>query len=141
MAVNMLIVDDSLPMRSVIMKAIKASGFGTANFFQASDGRDALRILKDEWLDLVITDFNMPDMNGLELISEMKKDDDLSSVPVIVVTTEGSEQRVAEFLEKGAAAYVKKPFTPEIIKEKLTQILGEMSDEEGIEESDEDLDF
>ena len=141
MAVNMLIVDDSLPMRSVIIKTIKASGFGSTCFFQASNGKEALEILGDEWLDLVITDFNMPDMNGLELIAEMKKDDALKSVPVIVVTTEGSQKKAEEFLEKGAAAYVKKPFTPEMIKEKLIQILGEMKDEEGVEGGDDGLDF
>jgi len=141
MAVNILIVDDSLPMRSVIIKTIKASGFGTANFYQAPDGVKALEVLKDEWMDLVITDYNMPEMNGGELISEMKKDDELSSIPVIVVTTEGSQDKVEEFSKIGANAYVKKPFTPEIIKEKLTQILGEMHDEGSNEDSDDDLDF
>jgi len=141
MAVNILVVDDSLPMRSVIMKTIKASGFGAANFFQASDGAKALEELRNEWMDLVITDYNMPEMNGGELITEMKKDDDLSSIPVIVVTTEGSKEKVEEFAEMGADAYVKKPFTPETIKEKLTQLLGEMHDEDSIEDSDDDLDF
>lgn len=141
MAVNVLIVDDSLPMRSVIIKTIKASGFGTANFFQASNGNEALTVLRDEWLDLVITDYNMPDMNGLELILEMKQDEALNAVPVIVVTTEGSRKKVEEFMEKGATAYIKKPFTPEAIREKLTQILGEIQDEDSFEESDDGLDF
>ncbi len=141
MAVNMLIVDDSLPMRSVIIKTIKASGFGAANFYQAADGNEALKMLKDEWMDIVVTDFNMPEMNGLELISEMKKDDELSSIPSIVVTTEGSQVKIQEFIDKGATGYVKKPFTPEIIREKLTQILGEMHNEENIEEDDDDGDF
>lgn len=141
MAVNILVVDDSLPMRSVIMKTIKASGFGAANFFQASDGAKALEELRNKWMDLVITDYNMPEMNGGELITEMKKDDDLNSIPVIVVTTEGSKEKVEEFAKMGADAYVKKPFTPETIKEKLTQLLGEMHDEDSIEDSDDDLDF
>jgi two-component system, chemotaxis family, chemotaxis protein CheY len=141
MAVNILVVDDSLPMRSVIMKTIKASGFGAANFYQAPDGAKALEELRKEWMDLVITDYNMPEMNGGELITEMKKDDDLSSIPVIVVTTEGSKEKVEKFAEMGADAYIKKPFTPETIKEKLTQLLGEMYDEDSIEDSDDDLDF
>ena len=141
MAVNILVVDDSLPMRSVIMKTIKASGFGAANFFQAPDGAKALEELRNEWMDLVITDYNMPEMNGGELIMEMKKDDDLSSIPVIVVTTEGSQEKVEEFEKMGADAYVKKPFTPEIIKEKLTQLLGEMIDEDSSEDGDGDFDF
>jgi len=141
MSVNILIVDDSLPMRSVIIKTIKSSGFGSANFFQAGDGNEALKILQDEWLDLVVTDYNMPDMNGIELISEMKKDEGLSSIPVIVVTTEGSQKKIDEFMEKGATDYVKKPFTPETIREKLTHILGKMEDEESFEDSDDGLDF
>ncbi len=141
MAVNILVVDDSLPMRSVIIKTIKASGYSAANFYQADDGVKALEILKDEWMDLVITDYNMPDMNGSELISAMKDDDDLSSIPVIVVTTEGSQKKIQEFTERGADGYVKKPFTPEIIREKLTQLLGEMQDERDFENGDDDLDF
>ncbi len=142
MAVNILIVDDSLPMRSVIIKTIKASGFGASNFYQAADGKEAFKVLKDEWIDLVITDYNMPYMNGVELISEMKKDDDeLSSIPIIVVTTDGSQKKIQEFKEKGADGYVKKPFTPEIIREKLTQLLGEMQDEESVENGDDGFDF
>ncbi len=141
MGVNILVVDDSLPMRSVIIKTIKASGYGAASFYQAGDGTEALKVLKDEWMDIVITDFNMPEMNGLEMISAMKKDDELSTIPAIVVTTEGSQKKVQEFMDKGAAGYVKKPFTPEIIREKLTQILGEMQDEESSEDGDDDLDF
>ena len=92
-------------------------------------------------MDLVITDYNMPEMNGGELITEMKKDDDLSSIPVIVVTTEGSQEKVEEFERMGADAYVKKPFTPETIKEKLTQLLGEMQDEDSFEDGDGEFDF
>lgn len=141
MTVNILVVDDSLPMRSVIIKTIKASGFGSASFFEAENGMKAMEVLRSEWMDLVITDYNMPDMNGGELISEMKKDDTLSTVPVIVVTTEGSREKMQELTEKGADSYIKKPFTPEMIKEKLTDLLGEMQDENSIESGDDDLDF
>ena len=92
-------------------------------------------------MDLVLIDYNMPDMNGLELISEMKKDDELNEIPVIVVTTEGSQKKEEEFMEKGAAGYIQKPFMPEEIREHLTQILGEMQDEESIENGDDDGDF
>ena len=140
MAFNFLIVDDSFPMRSVIIKTIKASGFGQAEFYQAANGQEALQILKKEWLDVVVTDYNMPQMDGMALIREMKKDDLWGAIPVLVVTTEGSQNKVAEFMAEGAAGYIKKPFTPEAIRQKLTQILGEPGDEE-FEESDDDLDF
>lgn len=141
MSYKMLVVDDSLPMRSIIIRTIKASGFTEAEFLEAGNGKEALEVLKNEWLDLVITDYNMPDMNGMELIQEMKKDDILNAIPVLVVTTEGSKLKVEEFIEKGAAGYVKKPFTPEAIRSELVKILGEAEDEGSFEDGDDDLDF
>lgn len=141
MALSILVVDDSLPMRMVITKTIKASGFAMAEYEEAEDGLDALKILKKKWIDIVVTDFNMPNMNGLELVTEMKKDDLLKSIPVLVVTTEGGDARVAEFKEKGVAGYIKKPFTPEEIRAKLHEILGEVGDDDGFEITDDGLDF
>ena len=142
MAYNVLIVDDSIPMRGIIKKIIKASGFNVKHFFEASDGHEALKILNEEWLDLVLTDYNMPEMNGLELLDEINKSDTLKSIPVVVITTEGSKQRLVEFFEKGAMDYIKKPFTPEEIKEKLNLIMGEPQYEERIlDNGDEELDF
>jgi len=141
MSVNILSVDDSLPMRSIIQKDIRASGFGIPNFYQASNGNEAMKILKNQWMDIVITDYNMPDMNGLELIEEMKKDDIFKTIPVLVISTEGSLQKAQEFIDKGAAGYIKKPFTPEMIKQKLTEILGEMKYDEDTENGNENLDF
>ena len=142
MAYNILVVDDSLTMRSVIKKTIRASGFKAGQLLNASNGKEALDILKEEWIDLVFTDYNMPGMNGMELIVEMKKDELLKAVPVVMITTEGSRQRVNEFMEKGAVAYIKKPFTPEEIRHKLKLIIGDSEDEEGIlDDGDEGLDF
>ena len=142
MAYNILVVDDSTPMRSVIKKTLKASGFKVGEFFDAANGREALDILRDEWLDLVLTDYNMPDMDGLELINAMKSDEILKAIPVVVVTTEGSQQRVAQFMEKGAAGYIRKPFTPEEIRQQLNQIMGENENgKESFDSSDEELDF
>lgn len=141
MAFNILVVDDSLPMRKVIKKTIMASGFAMADYDEASDGTEALGILREKWIDVVVTDYNMPGMNGLELVKEMKKDDLLRSVPVIVITTEGSKTRVGEFREEGVAGYIKKPFTPEEIRTVLHEILGEPHDDKGYEGSDDGVDF
>ena len=142
MAYNVLIVDDSLPMRGIIKKIIKASGFNVQQFFEASNGIEALTILNQERLDLVLTDYNMPEMDGLELLDEMKQNEIFKSVPVVMITTEGSKQRLAEFLENRAADYIKKPFAPEEIKQKLNHIMGEPEDGEGIlDNGDEELDF
>ena len=142
MAYNVLVVDDSLPMRAVIKKTLKASGFDVGRFYDAGNGKEALAVLRQEWLDLVLTDYNMPDMNGMELIAIMKGDEVLRAIPVVVITTEGSQQRVKEFLEKGAADYIKKPFTPEEIRNKLSRIMGETGHGEGSPNSgDQALDF
>ncbi len=142
MAYNILIVDDSFPMRAVIKKVIKASGFDVGEFFEASNGKEALQVMDQQWLDLVLTDHNMPDMNGLELLKAMKRNDTLTDIPVVMVTTEGSDRRVEQFLNSGVTAYIKKPFTPEQIKSHLNRILGEPEHGQvGNDESDEGLDF
>ena len=142
MTYNILVVDDSLPMRSVIKKTIKASGVKIGKLFEAADGKEALEVLQAEWLDLVLVDYNMPDMNGLELITEMKKDELLKSIPVIMTTVEGSQQRVKEFMENGAADYIQKPFTPEETREKLYKVMGGTANgQESPDMGDEELDF
>lgn len=142
MAFNVLIVDDSLSMRSVIKKTIRVSGFKVGEYFEAADGKEALKILADTWVDLVLTDINMPNMNGLELIAEMNNDQILSSIPVVMVTTEGSEKSVQKSMEMGAKGYIKKPFQPEDIKRILNSIMGEAEDgESDDDQSDEDFDF
>jgi len=142
MAYNILIVDDSSPMRAVIKKIVKASGFNVGQFFEAINGLEAMEVLNHEWIDLVLTDYNMPDMNGLELVEEMNKDDHLKSIPAVMITTEGSRERVEEFMAKGVIDYIKKPFTPEQIKQKLKYIMGETEDEEQrYDNGDEELDF
>lgn len=142
MAYNILIVDDSSPMRAVLKKVIKASGFDVGQIFEADDGRQALDILDQQWLDLVLTDYNMPDMNGMELLQRIKGNHDSCDIPVVVVTTEGSRHRIETFLAQGAAAYIKKPFTPEEIKSKLNLILGEPDNGSSSHDTgDEELDF
>ena len=136
MAFNVLIVDDSSSMRAIIRKIMKASGFNIGELLEAADGKEAIKVLTDEWVDLVLADINMPNMNGLELISEMKKDEMLKSIPVVMVTTEGSEKRIQESMKLGASGYIKKPFLPEEIKRTLSAIMGE--DEDGQRDYDED---
>ena len=129
-------------MRTVIKKTISDCGFNTGQFYEAANGREALDILRAEWLDVVVTDYNMPDLDGMELIAKMKTDEVLKSIPVVVVTTEGSRQRVKEFIEKGAADYIRKPFSPEEIRDKLKTIMGEPVDgSKSLENGDDGLDF
>jgi two-component system chemotaxis response regulator CheY len=112
-------------MRSVIKKTIKLSGFDVGEYFEAGDGREALKLLSDKWVDLVLSDINMPNMNGLEFVAEMKKNELFSSIPVIMVTTEGNEKNINESARLGASKYIKKPFLPEDIKKAMLSLVGE----------------
>ncbi len=142
MAFNVLIVDDSSVMRSVLKKTVQMCGFKIGEILEAGDGLEALEVLRANWVDLVLTDYNMPKMDGLQLIEEMKKDEILAKIPVVVVTTEGSEKKVKTFLEKGASDYLQKPFTPEQVRIKLNRVMGEPDEQDGrAEGSDEGLDF
>ena len=137
MAFNVLIVDDSSSMRAVIKKTLKVSGFNVGKFLMAGDGKEALKVLEGQWVDIILTDINMPNMNGMELLTEMKKDEMLKSIPVVMVTTEGSDKVMQESIGLGAQGYVKKPFRPEEIKRILNGIMGE--EESGQRESDEEF--
>ncbi len=125
MAYTILIVDDSLPMRSVIIKILRVSGFGTSRFYEAGNGRNALDIMRKGPVDLVVTDYNMPVMDGLDMVRVMKEDPALKTIPVVVISTESSDSRIKEFTALGTAGYVTKPFNPETVREMITSILGE----------------
>ena len=124
MVYNVLVVDDSPSMRSVIKKTILASGIDVDEFYEAADGVEALAALRKHRLDIILTDFNMPHMDGMELLQIIKRDDQLKNIPVVVTSVEGSRKRVDAFMEKGAAGYIKKPFTPEEARDTLNYVLG-----------------
>lgn len=125
MAFNVLVVDDSETMRAMIIRVIKLSGFETENIYEAGNGREALEVLDAAWVDLVLTDIHMPEMDGLELLRRLSIDPVLSKLPVIVVTSEGSEQPIREALTLGAKACIRKPFTPETVRQVLLRHLEE----------------
>jgi len=141
MSYSILIVDDSLPMRSVIKKTIKAAGFGQSEFLEAANGKEALTVLKNNWVDMVLTDHNMPVMNGLDFIRAVKADELLKTIPVVVISTEGDESRIKAFLDGGAVGYLAKPFTAEAIRDLIVKFLGEVSYDEASVEGNENLDF
>lgn len=124
MSFNVLIVDDSNAMRAVIKKIIAISGFKVDQCYEAADGREALELLQGTWVDIILSDLNMPEMNGLELLENLKKDDLLREIPVVVITTEGSEKRKKIVSALGAKGFIKKPFVPEEIRKILYDVLG-----------------
>ncbi len=141
MSYSILIVDDSLPMRSVIKRTLKAAGYGSSEILEAANGQEALELMKNSWVDMIMTDYNMPVMNGLTFIKTIKKDDISKEIPVVVISTEGNASKIKEFMESGAAGYITKPFTPETIRDLIVNILGEADYEENFDDSDEDFDF
>jgi two-component system, chemotaxis family, chemotaxis protein CheY len=128
MAYNILVVDDSKTVRRMITKTLGMAGIPLNELYQAENGREGLEVLAANWIDLVLTDINMPEMDGVEMIEHMSDDGMLKTVPVVVVSTEGSETRIEELKQKGIRGYVRKPFTPEAIKDVVEEILGGQDD-------------
>lgn len=113
MAYNFLIVDDSMIIRKMIAKTLKISGLDIGEIFLAENGRQALDQLRKNWVDIVFADINMPEMNGIEMIEEMRSEDLLRSIPVIIISTERSRERIETLKAMGVKAYLRKPFVPE----------------------------
>jgi two-component system, chemotaxis family, chemotaxis protein CheY len=130
MSFNVLIVDDSGAMRAVIKKIITISGFKMSRCFEADNGCEALKQLKENWVDVIISDINMPEMNGLQLLQSLSQDPLYQSIPVIIVSTEGSRDRIKEALQRGAKGFIKKPFLPEDIRRVLHDVIGVGADGE-----------
>lgn len=124
MAFNILIVDDSPIMRQVIKKTVRISGIDIGEIYEAGDGTEGLQRAKDNWTDLILTDINMPEMNGITFIKELKGDEVLSSIPIIVISTEGRDEIVQKAISLGASDYVTKPFKPEEIGRDVLRVLG-----------------
>lgn len=143
MSFNVLIVDDSNSMRAVIKKIISISGFKIDQYIEAGNGKEALEALADNWVDVIVSDINMPEMNGFELLERLKKDNLLKDIPVIIITTESSEERMQYAFNLGVKGFIKKPFLPEEIKKILYEVIG-VNDEGKYEEDrgdDEAFDF
>jgi two-component system, chemotaxis family, chemotaxis protein CheY len=123
MAFNVIIVDDCPAMRAFIVRVIDLSGFESGKRLQASNGQEALAILREQRVDLILTDINMPIMNGEDLLCQLDRDELLKTIPVLVVSTDGSEHRIQRMISLNARGYLKKPFSPEALREKLEELL------------------
>ena len=123
MAYNILIVDDSVTVRRIIAKTLQIAEIPVGELWEASNGREALELLRKKWVDLVFADINMPVMSGTEMIDHMEAEGLLSTIPVVVVSTEGSITRINQLSSKGVRAYIRKPFTPEELKRVVCEVL------------------
>lgn len=124
MAYNILVVDDSVTVRTVIAKSLDLAGIPLGTLYHAANGAEGIEVLHKEWIDLVLADINMPVMGGVAMVESMKGDAALRSIPVIIISTEGSATRIAELKEKGVQAFLRKPFAPEELKRTVDALLG-----------------
>ena len=124
MGYSILLVDDSETIRAVLVKTLKMAGLEINEIFQAENGKQALELIDNNWIDIVFADINMPVMSGIEMVDEMHKNGQIEITPVVMVSTEGSKQRVDELISKGVRAFVRKPATPELFKDVILDVLG-----------------
>ncbi|BDY13471.1 chemotaxis response regulator CheY [Hydrogenimonas cancrithermarum] len=121
---KIMVVDDSSTMRRIIKNTLNRLGY--KDLLEAADGVEAWEVMqrhKDE-IGVLITDWNMPNMNGLELVKKVRSDSAFEDIPIIMVTTEGGKAEVITALKAGVNNYIVKPFTPQVLKEKLEAVLG-----------------
>jgi len=121
LGLNVLVVDDFATMRRILKKILKEIGF--TNISEAEDGAAALRAMKNGDVGLVISDWNMPNMSGLDLLKEVRADEGMKDLPFVMVTAEAQKSRVIEAVQAGVSNYIMKPFTAETVKEKLKKTL------------------
>jgi two-component system chemotaxis response regulator CheY len=123
MPLNVLVTDDSAVMRAMIVKTLHMTGVDLGEVLQASNGAEALALLDEQWVDLALVDINMPVMNGLELLQKIAERDYGGGMRTIVVSTEGSDPRIAAVRAYGAE-FVHKPFTPEELRDAVLRVTG-----------------
>jgi two-component system, chemotaxis family, chemotaxis protein CheY len=122
-SIRALIVDDSSVMRKIVERCLRQAGMDLGQVQEASNGAEALALINDNPFDLILSDINMPVMDGLEFIRHLKEVESAKNIPIVMITTEGGEKHVMEALSLGAKGYIRKPFTPDQVKEHVIPIL------------------
>ena len=122
-SIRALIVDDSSVMRKIVERSLRQAGIELSEVFQAGNGAEALVVLQTNVVDLVLCDINMPVMDGLEFVKQLSGVANAKGVPVVMITTEGSEAHVVQAISCGARGYIRKPFTAEQVKEHVVPVL------------------
>ncbi len=135
MVFDILVVDDSKVTRKMIGRTLEMAGVPIRSFVEAENGADGLKkmrallLMEKDPFSIVIADINMPEMNGVEMIEQMMQDPVLKQIPVVVISTEGSQTRIDELRSLGVKAYLRKPFTPEDVRDMLKSIVGDWGNE------------
>ena len=124
MSYRILIVDDSPVMRKLVQRVVEMSGFSAEDCFCASNGVEALEVLGSRAVDLILSDINMPQMDGQQLMRALKADENLREIPVLILSTDATHRRMRDMFDLGAQGYLTKPFTPEALHMELQRISG-----------------
>ena len=122
--VRTLIVDDSSVMRKIVERALRQAGLDPLVVHEAGSGSEGLEVLKARQVDLILSDINMPSMDGLEFLRQLRAQNLAPGVPVVMITTESSEEHVKQAIRSGAQGYIRKPFTAEQVKERVLPLVG-----------------
>jgi len=122
-----LIVDDSTVMRKIVERSLRQAGLESLVVHEAGNGCEGLKVLETQSVDLVLSDINMPSMDGLEFVRQIAARKLAPGVPVVMITTESSEEHVKEAIAAGARGYIRKPFTPEQVKQRVLSLLAARS--------------
>lgn len=122
MPIEILVVDDSMVMRSMIKKTINLCGLDIGNIYEAGDGKEGLDMLKEQAIDLLFIDVNMPVMDGMEMLDRLRSNDETADLPILIVSTESHEGRI-EKINQQNAGFVHKPFTPEMLRGKILEMM------------------
>ncbi len=117
---EILVVDDFSTMRRIVKNQLREIGF--SNICEAEDGAAAMQVLKTKHIDFVVTDWNMPNVTGLDLLKQIRADDKLKTIPVLMVTAEAKREQIIEAAQNGVNGYVVKPFTPHTLQEKIEKV-------------------
>ena len=123
MALDILIVDDSAAIRKILQRVLRQTELPIGEVMEAGDGLEALAALEKHKFGLDLSDINMPNMDGIQLLTRIKEKDSMKGVPIVMITTEGGQGKVMEAVQLGAAGYVRKPFTADQIKEKIGSLV------------------
>jgi two-component system, chemotaxis family, chemotaxis protein CheY len=121
--VRILIVDDSSVMRKIVERALRQAGLDSLVVYEANNGVEGLDMLRSKQVDMILSDINMPAMDGLEFLRQIQAQNLASGVPVLMITTESSEEHVKQAIQCGARGYIRKPFTAEQVKERVLPLL------------------
>lgn len=123
MGKKIMIVDDSSTMRKIVSRSLRQAGIDVEEILEASDGQEALNTLADTNVDLILSDINMPNMDGLEFLRQKGADDGIKNIPVVMISTEGGADIIGEAKSLGAKGSIKKPFTPDKVNDTLGDLL------------------